>query len=188
MKQKTNLFLLFTITVVIIMTGCEKEMTINDQQAEIQPAIKIFAFEQDNLPGTITAGVTDENGKPARKAADKKNYFLYLSFKNTYSITPEQIFIKDQAFTILTTMDKKTPVEYINNNFPGNPQKIILVPATNDKVIEVRIKETPTQEEKTASVRELIDKNEAVIVYLWKKKEYFVTLEKIEKLETAANQ
>ena len=187
MKQKTNLFLLSIAVIVIIMAGCHKELKINDQAASIQPVVKVFAFEQDNLPGMIAAGVTDENGKPMRKAADKKNYFLFLSFKNTYSITPEQVFIRGQAFAIIAILDKKTPVEYLNDNFPGNPEKIILVPETNDRVIEMRVKGIPMQEEKI-SVQDLTDKSEVVIAYLWKEKKYFATLEKLEKLEWVANQ
>lgn len=47
-----------------------------------QPAVRVFAFEQQILPGTIPAGVKDENGNPIKKAAaNKKNYFIFLSFK-----------------------------------------------------------------------------------------------------------
>jgi hypothetical protein len=153
-----------------------------------QPTIKVFAFEQENLPGTKPAGVTDENGNSVRKAAAKKNYFIFLSFNKSYSIAPTQIFIKGKPFTIKTTMVKKTPVEYINNNIPAKPEKITLVPATNNKVLELQLNETPSGIKQTASIQKLADKNDVVIVYLWKKKKYFLALKKIKILEPMANE
>ena len=81
-----------------------------------QPTVKIFAYEQDNLPGTRPAGVVDENGKPIKKAAPKKNYLIYLSLKQKYSIKPVQIFIKGQSYEVGTSSIKKAPVEYIDNS------------------------------------------------------------------------
>ena len=106
-----------------------------------QPTVKIFAYEQDNLPGTRPAGVVDENGKPLKKAAPKKNYFLYLSFKPKYSIKPVQIFIKGQAFEVGAFSARTAPVEYVDNMVPKNPEKTVLVPSTSDKVLEVPVAE-----------------------------------------------
>src|SRR5689334_2144540 len=79
-----------------------------------QPVAKIFAFEQENMPGTKPAGVIDENGKAVKKAAAKKKYFIFLSYKKTYNVTPVQIFIRGLAFSIQTITSRKTPVEYTN--------------------------------------------------------------------------
>jgi hypothetical protein len=153
-----------------------------------QPAIRIFAFEQENLPGTKPAGVKDENGNPVKKAAAKKNYFIFLSFKKTYNITPEQIFIRGKASGIQSTTIKTPPVVYTNNNIPNNPEKTVLVPFTNDKVLEVQVNDKSTNEKKTASVQKLAGKNDVVISYLWKKKIYFIALKKLKKLEPVANE
>ncbi len=153
-----------------------------------QPVIKVFAFEQESLPGTIPAGVRDENGNPVKKAATKKNYFIFLSFKKTYNITPSQIFIRGKTFTIQTTEIRTTPIEHTNYNIPNKPEKTILVPQTNNKVFELKINEATTQGKKTVSVQKLTDKNEIVIVYLWKSKKYFATLKKLKKLEPIANE
>jgi len=153
-----------------------------------QPTIKIFAFEQDNLPGTKPAGVTDENGKPIQKAATKKNYFIFLSLKKTYNITPEQIFIRGKAYSIQASVIQKTPIEYTNNNIPDNPVKIMLVPQTNNKVIEMKVNQTQVPYKKSTAVQKLTDKNDVVIVYLWNKKKYFITLKNLKKLEPVANQ
>ncbi|HEV8284708.1 MAG TPA: hypothetical protein VGQ09_10370 [Chitinophagaceae bacterium] len=153
-----------------------------------QPVIKIFGFEQESLPGTIPVGVKDENGNPVKKAATPKNYFIFLSFKKKYSVTPIQMFIRGKAFTIQSTSIEKTPVAYINNTIHDNAEKTILVPQTSDKVIKLQIIETPKQEKKTAYIQNLTGKNDLVIAYLWNKKKYFITLKKLKKLDPVANE
>jgi len=153
-----------------------------------QPPVKIIAFEQESLPGAKPAGVTDENGNRVKKAAAKKNYFIFLSFKKTYNITPAQVFIRGKAFAIRSKTLKKTPVEYANNTVVNNPEKITLVPFTNDKVLGVDIAEISRQEKKPNSIQKLVDKNDVVISYVWNKKTYFVSLQKIKRLEPAANE
>jgi len=153
-----------------------------------QPSIRVFAFEQENLPGTKPAGVTDENGHPVQKAAAKKNYFIFLSLNKAYSITPTQLFIKGKPVKIATTVVKRAPVEYINNNIPAKPEKIILVPATTNKVLELQLIETTDGYRNAPAIQRLIEKNDVVIVYLWKKKKYFLSLKKMKKLEPVANE
>jgi len=151
-----------------------------------QPPIKVFAFEQENLPGAKPAGIKDENGNLVKKAAAKKNYFIFLSFDKAYSLAPAQIFIRNTAFTTKTTVVRKTPVQYINNNIPAKPEKITLVPATKNKVLELQLDETPL--EMTNATQKLTDKNDVVIVYLWKNKKYFLTVKKLKKLEPVSNE
>lgn len=152
-----------------------------------QPAIKIYAFEQDVLPGTIPVG-KDENGNPVRKAADKKNYRVFLSFKNSYSIEPVQVFIRGKSFAIKEVEMKTTPVNYVNNNIPQNPQTIELVPATKNKVIQVQVIQKVADNKKSNTIKKMVEKNDVVIIYLWKKKKYYLALQKLKKLEPVANQ
>ena len=93
-----------------------------------QPSTKVFGFEQESSPGTVAANVKDENGNPIKKAATQKNYFIYLAFKQKYNITPQQVFINGKAFLAKASIVDTTPVEHINNNIPGNPEKTTLVP------------------------------------------------------------
>lgn len=151
-----------------------------------QPAVKIFAFEQENLPGTIPSGVKDENGNSRKKAAAKRNYFIYLSFKKTYNIIPVQIFIKGKAFLIQTNDLQKTPVEYVNNTVPA--EKMILVPKTTNKVLEIKVGETSIQGNKNSYIQKSANKNDIAIAYLWNKKKYFIALKKLKKLESKANE
>jgi len=152
-----------------------------------QPSIKIFGFEQENSRGTIATDVKDENGNRQKKAVAQKNYFIYLSFKQKYSITPLQVFINGNAFSTRTVVVETTPVEYHNNNIPSKLEKITLVPKTNDKVIELKIVDS-IQVKKTSALQKLTNKNEVVVSYTWKQKKYFVILQKLKKLDPVLNE
>jgi hypothetical protein len=153
-----------------------------------QPNVKIFAYEQDNLPGTRPAGVVDENGKPIKKAAPKKNYFIYLSVKKKYSIKPVQIFIKGQTYEVGAFSVRNAPVEYVDNMVPNNPEKTVLVPLTKDKVLEVPVAEPSPGHKKTSNIQKLASKNEVVVAYMWNNKTYYATLKQIKKLPSRVNE
>lgn len=153
-----------------------------------QPNVKIFAYEQDNLPGTRPAGVVDENGKPIKKAAPKKNYFIYLSFKKKYSIKPIQIFVKGQSFEVGAFSARNAPVEYVDNMVPNNPEKTVLVPLTDEKVLEVPVAEPSLGQKKTSNIQKLTSKNDVVVAYIWNNKTYYATLKQIKKLPSRVNE
>jgi hypothetical protein len=153
-----------------------------------QPTVKIFAYEQDNLPGTRPAGVVDENGKPIKKAAPKKNYFIYLSFKPQYNIKPVQIFIKGQSYEVGAFSVRKAPIEYVDNMVPNNTEKTVLVPSTSDKVLEVPVAEPSPGQKKTSNVQKLSAKNDVVVAYMWNNKKYYATLKQIKKLPSRVNE
>jgi hypothetical protein len=153
-----------------------------------QPAIKVFAFEQESLPGTIPAGIKDENGNPIKKAAAQKNYFIFLSFKKKYDIAPIQVFVKGKPFNIQATYDRELPVEYTDNTILNNREKTILVPKTKNKVIEIKLMEISSQQKEDPRFQELADSNDVVIAYTWKKKKHFVTLKSLKTLKPLINE
>ena len=152
-----------------------------------QPSTKVFGFEQESSPGIVAANVKDENGNPVKKAATQKNYFIYLAFKQKYNITPQQVFINGKTFPAKASIVETTPVEHINNNIPGKPEKTTLVPKTSDKVIELKIADS-IQVKKTSAIQKLTNKNDVVISYTWKKKKYFAVLKKLKKLDPVLNE
>ena len=152
-----------------------------------QPAVKIFAFERENLPGTKASGVTDENGNRVQKEASRKDYFVYLSFNKAYNISPSKVFIRGTSYEIKATK-ATTPVQYINRNIPSNPRKVVLVPATKNKVVQLEVAKPETENKKSGTIRKLIGRNDIVVEYLWKGKRYLVSIKKITKLEPVANE
>jgi hypothetical protein len=153
-----------------------------------QPAVKVFAYEQDNLPGTRPAGVVGENGKPIKKAAPKKNYFIYMSFKQKYSVKPMQIFIKGKSYEVGPSALRKAPVEYVDNMIPNNGEKTVLVPATDDKVLEVPVAELSLEQKKTSNIQNLTAKNDVVVAYMWNNKKYYAILQHIKQMPVKVNE
>ncbi len=168
-------YLLF-FSLIIIGTGIHS-----------QPSVKVFGFEQENSPGTVAANVKDENGKPTKKAATQKRYFIYLTVKQKHRLIPSQVFINGEAFSVESNMMEKTPIQHVNNNIPGRIEQTTLVPKTNNKVIELKITD-PVQVEKTSTVRKLIRKNDVVVSYTWKDKRYFAVLKKLKRLDPVLNE
>jgi len=152
-----------------------------------QPGIKVFGFEQEISPGTVAVDVKDENGNPIKKAANKKNYFIYLSLKQKYNVTPLQVLIHGEAFSVEADMAEITPIEHFNNNIPGQPEKTTLVPATTNKVIELKMI-GPLQVKKTLALQKLTKKNDVVISYSWKKKVYYAVLKRLKKLDAVLHE
>jgi len=152
-----------------------------------QPPIKVYGFEQESSPGTVAANVKDENGNPVRKAATKKNYFIYLSLKQKYRITPHQVFINGKAFSLETGLVDTTPVQHVSKNVPGADEKTTLVPKTSNKVIQLKIVD-PVQVKKTSGLQKLTNKNDVVVSYTWQTKKYFAVLKKLEKLDPVLNE
>jgi hypothetical protein len=153
-----------------------------------QPAVRIFAFAQESSPGTIPAGVKDENGDPVKKAAAKEIYFVFLSFRKTHVIKPVQLFIKSQAYMIQATKIRKTPVEYADNSIPNKPEKDILIAKTSNKVIELSVGEKAVPKKKSSYVQKLTKSIDVVVSFFWNKKKYFIALKKIKKLKPALNE
>ena len=152
-----------------------------------QPSIKVFGFEQESSRGTVAANVKDENGNPIKKAARQKNYFIYLSLKQKYNVTPLQVLIHGEAFSVEADMAEITPIEHFNNNIPGQPEKTTLVPATTNKVIELKMI-GPLQVKKTLALQKLTKKNDVVISYSWKKKVYYAVLKRLKKLDAVLHE
>jgi len=152
-----------------------------------QPSVKLFAFEQDNVPGTKPV-VKDENGNTVRKVAAMKNYFIYLSFNKSYNISPTQVFVKGKPLIIRTVSSQSTPIEHVNSNIPNKPAKTVLVPATTNKVLQLHVNELEELSTKTNDIKKLTDKNDVVVVYSWKSKKYYAAMSKIKKLEPVFNE
>lgn len=152
-----------------------------------QPSLKVFGFEQECLPGTVAANTKDENGNPVKKAATQKNYFIYLSLKQSDSIAPEHVFIHGSPFSVEPGTVNATPVEHVDHNVRGQPAKTILVPKTTDKVIKLKVAGS-LQLKQTPAIRKLITNNDVVIAYTWKSEKYFVVLKKIKKLDPVLNE
>jgi hypothetical protein len=148
-----------------------------------QPVVKVYAFEQDVIPGNIPV-VTDENGNAVKKDWIRKEYRIFLSFRNSYKIAPAKIFIKGKAFDIGSANTVSSPVQF--TNIPDQ-KKITLVAKTSNKIVELEKGNEAAKKTYTATLKKLIDKNDVVIVYTWKGKNYYASVKELRKLEPQHN-
>lgn len=153
-----------------------------------QPTIKIIAFEQENVPGTVPSGVKNENGTERKKAAAPKNYFIFMTYQKSSPIRPGEVFIRGKSFTAEKNEVKGTPYYYTDSAIPNNHRKITLVPKTKNDVIQLTLNENPERKKISFTTQKLIKENDVVITYFWKQKEYFMTLKKISKLPSVVNE
>ncbi|HMG66667.1 MAG TPA: hypothetical protein VK588_03240 [Chitinophagaceae bacterium] len=153
-----------------------------------QPTIKIIAFEQENVPGTVPSGVKNENGTERKKAAATKNYFIFMTYQKGSPIKPAEVFIRGKSFTAEGNEVKNTPYYYTDNAIPVDHRKITLVPKTKNEVIELKLKENPDRKKISFATQKLIKENDVVVSYSWKQKEYFIALKKLNKLPSVANE
>jgi hypothetical protein len=153
--------------------------------AVAQPAVKAWVYELDSLSGTRPT-TPNENVNAGKKDAGI-NYLIYISHNKNLNIIPVEIFMKGTGYKVGMIQIKKTPVVIVNNNLPTNPVKTELVPLTNNKVLSLKRGAVMSTNPSNATLKKLIDRNDVVIVYLWKGKRYFLTVKEITKLEPVFN-
>lgn len=154
-----------------------------------QLPVKIFAYSQSELPGTILKGVTDENGNPLHiKKETPVNYYIFAAYPTSNNIIFKEIWLKGKFYSVETQKIDSTPVIKINNNVPDNPVKEVLVPYTRLNVISI----TPTTAlnktlKRCSKAGKLASKNELIVSCIYRGKKHFIGIKKIKVLEPVAN-
>lgn len=120
----------------------------------------------------------DENGREVPRKP-QYNYFIYLA--SASKITPVELWINGQAYSVTVNNVFTTPVEYTNPTSGDNKSKL-LVPKTNRRVLQlgpsVNKIQTPSQKGKTLSA-----KNELIVIYKANGKLYYKALSKMNELQ-----
>lgn len=153
--------------------------------AAAQPTIKLYAFEQDILPGNIPAGVTDETGKPleSSKPAFPTTYYIYLTYSHQAGIVPVSLSVKGCSYTFSTEVIASTPVTKVNPNSPNEPKTMILVPKTAHKTVRLLVKDKHARTKPNAAPAAGIK-----VGYKWKGRLYYLTANKAVRLEPVMHQ
>jgi len=148
--------------------------------AQAEGASKIYGYKQKLMPGTIRV---DENGNPAPRKTIY-NYYIYLA--STSKVTPVEIWINNEAYSVTINEVKTTPVEYTNPTSDADISKI-LVPKTTRRVLQL----TPVLnkiQKPTLKGKALSAKNELVVIYKGNRKLYYKTVSKLSVLEPLSMQ
>jgi len=154
-----------------------------------QPAVKVYAYEQEVMPGNIPKGVTDENGNPVPdKSWIKTEYRIFFSHSKNYRIKPVLLFIKKKPFEIQSANSVVTPVEEMIIADGSSGSKKSLVAKTSNKVLSIVKGNEAAKKIYTPTLQKMIGANEVVVVYEWKGKKYYAGSKKLKKLEAQQHQ
>ncbi len=140
--------------------------------AQKSPVIKIYAYSQATLPGKKPSGnKTDTDIK-------KESYRLFVSVTGNEIINITGVWINQEYYRFTVSSKLKTPVKMEKPD-----DGIILVPKTNNKVLELMLKgkQEPAPRPGT-KLGTLMKTNAIVISYSWKGKQYFITSKTIKDL------
>ena len=140
--------------------------------AQKAPVTKMYAYSQATLPGKKPSGNrTDPDLK-------KESFRLFVSVTGKEVINITGVWIKEEYYRFTVSSKLKTPIKM------GQPDDgIILVPKTNNKVLEIMLKgkQEPAPRPGT-KLGTLMKMNAVVISYSWKGKQYFITTKTIKEL------
>ncbi len=149
-----------------------------------QPRIKIYAYSQVVMPGTIPV---DENGRPLRPKELPVNYYIFAVNKSFVKINFTEVWIKGKCYKTQTSPVDSTPVITTNYDIPDNPVKTILVPATKLRVISISHSEACGNIKKSSSwLLNMTKHAELIVSYFYQGKKYYIPVKKIKVLQTVA--
>jgi len=148
--------------------------------AQTEGASKIYGYKQRVMPGTVRV---DENGREQRRQP-QYNYFIYLA--STTKVSPIEIWINGEAYSVIVATKSATPVKYTHPN-SGDTIPKILVPKTTRRVLQLGPSSGKIQKP-TLKGKTLASKNELVVIYKGNGKMYYKTISKLDELEPLAMQ
>jgi len=153
-----------------------------------QPSVKIHAYSQVMMPGTVPKDVTDENGNLVNvKRELPVNYYIYAVHVVSAKISFSEVWINGKYYKIQTNHVDTTPVVNINYNIPDNPVKVVLVPATKLRVVSIAPVDSPVNKMNPETwLRNMIEHSELVVCYIYRGKKYYIGVKKIKKLQPVA--
>lgn len=149
--------------------------------------VKLKAYVQSVLPGTVPRKVTDESGRPRQTPSGKnEQYYVYLLYSKKTKVVPVEMWLNGKPFSILPRNVEKTPVEIGDSNNPAGG-KTVAIPQTKDKVVQLK-PSTYTDGKSNYTTQQKAKANDVVVVYKINGKFRTVSLPHFVRLEPIANQ
>ena len=149
------------------------------------PVKKIYGYKQANIPGILPVRIEEGDIEPKPRAIPKQNYnyWFYLELPKTEKITITGLWIGGMPHDIKNETVNQLPVKKFVFTDTGKNDTTIFVPFTKNKVLFIYpaglSKDTVIR---SGYIKELTNKNEIVIRYLWKNKTYYVSMKKLKEI------
>ncbi len=135
------------------------------------PITKIYAYKQTVLQG--------KRPEPQEELKTRENFFIYFTAAKNSKPAISGMWIGGDYYEVKTNRLAKTPV---TQTVFGEDNKV-LVPSTKQDVYQIELKKKNKPVSKPgAALSNHLGKNELVLVYSYKGKQYFSTAKKIEEL------
>jgi hypothetical protein len=157
------------------------------KDSHCQPHAKVFAYEQSVLPGTVPAGVTNEEGAPVKtpRVGVSTTFHIYFAHDLSSGVKPVSLWIKGRSLQFTPEAASPPVLQHV----PGNPRTLTLVPRTSMSVSRLVVTgESAKQPTLSTSLKKKLGASEVVVGYTWKGKTYYAALKNINVLEPLMNQ
>ena len=148
------------------------------------PITRVYAYEQPVKGGAFPGGVVEEGENQSKNilSGGQSNYLVYMLSNQKDVVIPTVLWIKGRGHEVRMDTITTLPVRLTNSG-----RTIQLVPSTSKRVISLspgpvlNFFAPPPPE-----LQALLDKNDMVIEYRWKKETCYFPVDKIKLLETVA--
>ena len=150
--------------------------------------IKVYAYQQAILGGSVPKGIITENGQQVNTPI-RSSYNYYIYTISSSEIQPTEIWIKGQLFSVRSEIIKESPVIIETRRMPNKSDSITLVPKTPQK--EKVLLLTPLsyiEGRKFEKAKALAKNNQLVLVYKMNSKFYYKAVKKFTSLPPEAMQ
>jgi hypothetical protein len=149
---------------------------------------KVYAYAQPVIGGVNPQGAVDESGnKVEGKPRSTYNHYFYMRHSRNKEIQPVAIMIGGKAWQVTSHPVDSNEVYITDVKFPANPEKVVLVPETNKKILSLQIDYSRPFEKVPADLTQKIVSPSAVIFFYKKNnKTRYKELDKITMLAPVA--
>jgi hypothetical protein len=172
--------ILFTVVLILISTVVFSQS---------RPIVKVHAYSQVVLPGTIRSSPIEEGGAEVQAKSNQKiNYLIYAEHLTKARFTITAMWIDGKQYKVKADSIAETPVE---NKIPdpyNKAKNTTLVPATTNKVLLLSAgSQIVTTKKPSVTLQKQLSKAELIIVYKWNGKYWYFTVPKITVLDPVAS-
>ncbi len=161
LQAKTHLYFMKNKILFFCCVSIFFSATLHAQSTQ---KIKLYAYSQPMLSGIQKNVMIDESGNEYKADTKSKlNYLIYLEHRPSKTVRPIEIWIDGKGYSLKIEEVEFTPVDILDNT--KQTKKIILVPATTNKVFHLSLNGLSTISHPKA--KELQDQkpNEITLVY-----------------------
>jgi hypothetical protein len=146
---------------------------------------KLYGYKESVAPGIPRRDLQEDGTEITQQPRARANYYIYLV--TPMRAYPSEVWMNGEMYSASVRTITQTPVQHTNHQVPSEPVQTVLVPKTNERVIQITPAPAITSKQSSAGKR-LAATNELVVVYRHGGKFYYQVLPKLSAMNGAAMQ